>query len=66
MDNPVLENKRMLEEMHARVFKIYKRLPGERKKEAQRLIDKWHEGRLGYKQLLEELEKLAAKNGKDG
>ncbi len=52
MVNPVLENKRILEEMHARVFGIYRRLPEDRKKRAQKLIDKWHEGIISYEELL--------------
>ena len=65
MENPVVENKKALRRMMARIWKIYLQLPPSKKRKAQRLIDEWFFGRRDYESLLEELRKLAT-GGKPG
>ena len=59
MGNPVLENKRALEAIYAKVWTLYRKIPGKHRKKAQKLIDEWHYSRISYEKLLKELRKLA-------
>ena len=58
--NPVVENKKAMVRMRAKVWRLYMQIPPGRKKQAQELIDEWHYGKRSYESLLEELRKLAA------
>ena len=60
MSNPVVENKKMLNRMMARVWSLYDKVPPNKKKRAQKLIDEWHYGKRTYESLLKELKKLAS------
>ena len=56
--NIVVEHMKPRKRMMSRVWWLYDQIPPGRRKEAQRLIDAWHYGKISYRRLLQELRRL--------
>lgn len=54
----VLLHEREYRHMMAKIWSLYDKVPKDRKKEAQKMIDEWIRDKKTYNQLIKELEKL--------